>query len=127
MAKKKSTLSKKAADKLWSDFESLPPVLTSNQVDELETAAQSRAKGDGVARRVALATLSQPGAHLIKSFEKDRDAAVAFAAAARGIAGYREYLKGLDEALQAAEVRIRTALCVRDDMQDVIAEAEGHP
>ena len=77
----------------------------------------------GPARRAALAVLAQPCEHLFAQIESNRAAAVALAAARASIADYLAHLAAVVETMKAAELRLTLGLCVRDDMEEVIAEA----
>lgn len=107
---------------LYHRLRALPAAITEVQAREME--ATFREDRHGLARRAALAVLSQPCEHLFTQIESDRATAVAMAASRGWITDYLAYLAALAETMKAAELRLTTALCVRDDMGAVIAEAE---
>ena len=77
----------------------------------------------GQCRREGLAVLTAPAAKLVKAIEGGYGDAVAFAQLADALDAYIRELTTSIDLLKGAETRIRLALCSRDDMDAVIAEA----
>lgn len=106
---------------LYHRIRAMPAAITEAQVIEMEKALSEDRHGP--ARRAALAVLARPCEHLFAQMESDRAAAVALAAVRASIADYLAHLAGVAETMKAAELRLAIGLCVRDDMDAVIAEA----
>lgn len=79
----------------------------------------------GITRRSCLAVLKMPASEIFDTIERDHAAAVALADLAACACEYKGRLRALAELVEAAELRIKVALCWRDDMEAVIAEASA--
>lgn len=119
---KKNRISDKKADDLYASAKALPAALTKEQMIEMEDVY--REDRNGLARRAALATLTVPCAGLFESVEQDRETAAAMASVALAMRGYIEHLEAVKNIVVAAETRVSMALCAREDMADLFAEAE---
>lgn len=119
-ANKKPALSIKAADKIWRDFRKQPAQITGEQVDRMEKKAQEET---GLARRIALQSLTQSGKELSEAM-RDRETAVAFADAIRVIESYERRLKAMAELMHTASIRLGIAMSARRDMQQIMRAAQ---
>ena len=126
-AKRKTTkpahISEKRAEKIFDTLLKSPAPLRKRDLDELERHAQE--DSHGVNRRLAFSILTLSGKKLVAAIRKDRDAAVAFAEGAECLHGTIGHLEGLLGFMRCAETRTRIALVIREDMQEIIAEARG--
>ena len=77
------------------------------------------------ARRVGLIFLSKPWEEMADAIAKDRDLAVAFADVALRLEESIDCLKALADLLLTAQTRINLALCNREDMKAVMAQAKA--
>lgn len=119
--KQREPESDEALEAFYQRIRAMPAAITEAQALQMEAAF--REDRHGLARRAALAVLSQPCEHLFAQIESDRATAVAMAASRGWITDYLAYLAAVVETMKAAELRLTTALCVRDDMDAVIADA----
>ena len=106
------------ADELFRLLEKAPAILDDIEATHLENIA----KDIGVTRRIASATLSNTGQHLIDGILKDRETAVAFAS---GVDIARHHLKQqekLNEMIETFIARVEVALCYRPDCEAIKAE-----
>lgn len=124
-ARKQTSISDAEANKIFKDYEKRKAVMTKKMMFKYEGAVSHSNTTDnhGAARRTALAVLTMPCGKLIRSIEKDRKAAVAFAAAEAVIADYSKLLTELSGLIDEAHRRLGVALCIRTDMTEVIEEA----
>jgi len=106
---------------IYHRIRAMPAAITEAQLVQMETNFGKDSYGP--TRRTALAVLSRPCEHLFAQIESDRTTAVAIAAARASIADYLAHLAAVIETMKAAELRLTVALCVREDMETVIAEA----
>lgn len=106
---------------LYRRVRAMPAAFTEAQMLQMEAAFSEDRHGP--ARRAALAVLAQPCSPLFGRIESDRAAAVAMAAARASIADYLLHLAAVVDTMKAAELRLTLGLCVRDDMDAVIADA----
>jgi hypothetical protein len=132
MAKKNSTKTAAAldaldedafAEKLMSDFDAQPAQITKEQLDKIEAnfSGLSRRRS----RRCALATLAMSGMQLTKAVTGDRDGALALAVARLSIGEYASHLRLFADMMESADTRIGIALCIREDMQELLLEAKA--
>jgi hypothetical protein len=110
------------AEKLFRDFDAQPAQLTKEQVDKMEAnfTGPSRQRS----RRAALATLALSGKELTRNVTSERDSALALAVARVSIEEYASHLREFAEMMESAGTRIGVALCSRDDMNELLAEAK---
>lgn len=101
-----------------------PAALTTAAMNAIERRVT--ADEDGQNRRIGFSVLTRPMTELIASVDSDRDAALSLAMAAHWIGEYRRHLEELVEMMLCAEKRIGHALCVREDLDDVLREARLH-
>jgi hypothetical protein len=80
---------------------------------------------DGQNRRVAFIAMMKSGKELIDLANKDRDSAVVVATMVESAVLCHKRLLELADMVKTAEVRARVALCEREDMTSVIAEAKA--
>jgi hypothetical protein len=128
MRKTKQSVKKRAqdyafAEKLLSDFDAQPAQITKEQVAEIEKTFT--AVDPARARRTALASLALSGMELTKKAVGDRDDALTLAQARVLIERYASSLREFAGIIESAGVRIGIALCSRDDMQELVVEAEA--
>ena len=127
VAKRKATkpahISEKQAEKIFNTLLKSRAPLRKRDLDELEQHA--RDDSHGVNRRLAFSIMTLSGKKLVAAVRKDRDAAVAFAECADCLHGTIGHLEGLLGFMRCAETRTRIALAIREDMQEIIAEARA--
>lgn len=111
-------------DTLWLTFQESPAQLARDQMENMEQRAQDTEHSRGVARRLALATLTRSGQEIIDSI-KERSIAVAMADTVRVIDDNVSDLQTLIELMQSASLRITMALCTREDMQEILDEVKA--
>ena len=124
-AKKTSRAGKRdeaALEKLLRDFDAQPARITNEQLDKIE--ADFLGLSNRRSRRSALLSLTMSGMELIKTVTGDREDALAWAVASTCIHDYVSRLREFADMMEGASTRIGVALCSREDMQAVIAEAE---
>jgi hypothetical protein len=80
--------------------------------------------GMALNRRVAMMILTRPGKFVIDWARGDRKTAVAMADGVLGIRDTVKRMRELADLLEAAEWRLAIALCEREDMTSVYAEAK---
>jgi hypothetical protein len=107
------------ADKMLRNIRKSPALMTHEQMYEYEKGVQT---DSGIARRGALAVLTQPGAKLIDGIYQDRETAVAMAAMYELISVYHKDLEGLTKLVDVALARLIVALANRTDMNEILAE-----
>lgn len=112
-----------ADEKIFYQLKAAAPLITEDVLQDIEQSFLS--VEDRVTRRAALLVLLRPGSELIDKIERDREAAVAFAELMEGVGNYAKHLRQVTGLLHAAEGRLLIALCVREDMQSVVAEAQA--
>ncbi len=109
----------KLFDKLMAETE---PAIPEGLVDEVERS-MTGSGADAVHRRIALISLSRTFKVTAENIRDDREAAIALASAAALIKSSARKYRGLADLMDTAEVRIQIALCQREDMDAVLAEA----
>jgi hypothetical protein len=114
------TLTEQEADKIFADFESQPAQITEDQM----YAMAQKYLDLGVSVRAGLAMLSRSGADLVEWVKDDRDFALAAAVAANSISECAGKMKELGEMLDSSALRLSLALCAREDMRELMEEAE---
>jgi hypothetical protein len=110
-------------EKILSDFDAQPAQITEDWLNEIE--ASFTGLGMRRSRRAALATLAMSGMELTKAVADDRDAAAAFAVAQLSIKEYAARLREFADMMDSAQTRISVALCIRPDMEALLAEANA--
>lgn len=108
------------ADALFAKMETKEPLMTCEDIDELE-AMWERQRGN---RRAALVLLTKPWAWLNQQVTENRKFAVAVAQI-KMLADEVGLYKGLAELMEAASVWSMVALASREDMSEVIEEAKA--
>ena len=106
------------ADELFKHLQNAPAILNDIEATHIENIT----KDIGVTRRIASATLSKTGKHLVEGILKDRQTAVAFA---DGIEIARYHLKQqeqIGELIETFIARVEVALCYRPDYEAIKAE-----
>lgn len=123
MAKKKSTRKKLEALKLVPDaFEKASALLSRDQAYDLEEKIGK--DPFGLTRRIAFVILTQPGQRLIDLIKNNREFAVGHAAVLDNLQEYEKALRELADMIGCAHMRARVALCYREDMKDLYAQAK---
>jgi hypothetical protein len=113
--------------RLYQKLRRAPAAFSREDMHAMETAYQKHAFGpEGFApyRRSILFFLSMPAKKVFDGIRDDREEAVAFADALLGARAYVEWLRAVTETMVAGITRLEIALCAREDMDEVIAEAE---
>jgi len=113
----------KAAMKLFDKLMAEKKPMVGEGFREAVERSMTGAGADAVNRRMATAYLSKPFKEIAEKISKDRGTAIAFASAAVCIKSSAEKYKTIADLMGSAEVRIHMALCQREDMQEILAEA----
>lgn len=119
----KAEISDERAAELYEECRVQPAAIDAAQMHKLERAV--RDDPHGVTRRVALATLAKPCAVLFDAVERDRAAAVSIAHACDALDTYCGHLQAVLDTMEAARLRMELALCGREDMDAIYAEARA--
>jgi|GEM_PF-2843832 hypothetical protein len=109
---------------LWEQFESQPAQFTCEMAEGMEKRAKEAELPHGITRRIALASLTRSASDLIGAIKDDRDAAEALAESSQAISDMVKHLGAVCEVLTTARTRIEMALCVRDDMHEIMGKLE---
>lgn len=80
---------------------------------------------NGPWRRAAMAYLSRPWSEIAEQIQNDRPTAVAFAGLSQALHGTAANYRLVAEWIEAAEHRLMVALCAREDMKSVLADARA--
>jgi hypothetical protein len=113
--------SRKQMEKLFAEIQQAPPTLSLEEMKEIEAAMNEDL---GSVRRLALATLTRPGATLLESVKRDREAAVTFAGAQSLLNVYITRLRRVADLLEQTNVFIMMALSQRADLDEINAEVQ---
>jgi hypothetical protein len=127
MAKRNSKAGAKIeidAEALWMQFASQPAHFSTDEMQEMKRHAQEVERDFGVTRRRALATLTKSSAELIDGIKDDRAAAEAVAYVSRAIRVAAQHLGAVCEVLTTARERLDMALCIREDMREIMEKVE---
>lgn len=108
------------ADALFAQMETKGPLLTCEDMDEIEAMLERQRRN----RRAALVLLTKPWAWLNQQVTEDRGFAVAVAQI-KMLADEVGLYRGLAEFMEAASVWGMIALASREDMSEVIEEAKA--
>jgi DNA primase catalytic subunit len=106
------------AERIYEQIEASPPILTKDQVQEIEKLI----KNDAI-RRTALFLASMSGAETCKKIADDREFAVATAGIYSELPALQERYQALVSLFEDLNKRLMVALCSREDLQEI--EAEG--
>lgn len=109
-------------DSFADEFLSQPPQLTADERDQIEVRAGG--DHDGIVRRLALASLTRSAAELVEAV-KSREMAVNTAHVSNHIEDYSDRLRSLADMMYSASMRLRLALCSREDMESVVEEGKA--
>lgn len=112
-----------SADKILREFDRQKALLTEKQVSAIERHFRQDG-GDAQYRRVGLAMLMQSGKRLVELAESDRETGEMLADAAEGIKRSAKRHQLLAEFLESSATRVEVALCVREDMVDLLKAAK---
>ena len=96
-------------------------VLSEEMLDAIERRFCDGA--NGAARRTALVTLLKSDDWLFRAVAEDRETAIAFADIAQCASAYSHRLREVADLVDRAATRINVALCTREDMDAIVAEA----
>lgn len=107
----------------YQQIRAMPAALTKEEMRKMEESFQKDLHG--VARRAALAVLTNSCAYLFEQIESDRAAATAIMDALFAIDEYLEHLRGVTETVAAASERLTVGLSLRDDMQEILEEVKA--
>ena len=123
MAKSKKNRDDAFAKKLLRDFDAQPAQITNEQLDKIEADFLGLSKRRS--RRSALLSLTMSGMELTKTVTGDREDALAWAVASTCIHEYASRLREFADLMERASTRIGVALCSREDMRELVLEAEA--
>ena len=110
-------------DRFFRQLERSKPILTEGDISRVDDLLIRGPHARN--RRVAMMILTRPGKFVVDWAQESREQAVSMA---DGVLGIRETVKAmrqLTEMMEAAEWRLAMALCYRDDMKSVYAEAKA--
>lgn len=118
------TLSDAEVDEVWQALLASSPLVDDQQMRRIE-AVQASAGASTIPRRALLAIATRSGADLAARCEEDRAYAVGLAAIVAGGRAWAERQEALLDLANAVITRAEVALCVRADMDAVLAEGEA--
>ncbi|MGB0218807.1 MAG: hypothetical protein ACPGJF_05690 [Sinimarinibacterium flocculans] len=127
MAKRNSKAAAKQdfdAEAMWLQFASQPAHFSQEEMREMERHAQEAERAHGVTRRCALASLTRSAQQLIDGIKDDRETAEATAAVSSAIGNMLQHLGAVCDVLTTARTRLDMALCIREDMQEIVEKVE---
>ena len=123
IAKRKSPrLTEKEAKRIFNQLKKAPAICTKGDVGEIDRELMTG--NAGVMRRVAIAVLSKPGKFVIGIANGKREKAVAMAEGMLSIQHEVKRMRELADIMDMAQRRMGIALCIREDMQEILAEAK---
>jgi hypothetical protein len=108
-------------ERLFEQLEAQPAQNTPGSTDKID--ANFVGISDRRTRRAALWTLEKSGQELIDA-ATEREGAVAMACVSTAAMDYSKRLREFADMMERASIRIRVALCSREDMISVLEEAE---
>jgi hypothetical protein len=111
----------KVFDNLMAEKKPMVPATFLEEVEEGITGSGSAA----VYRRIALAYLSKPFPETAKGIASDKKTARAFAEVSVQLGDVVKQYQSLVDLLKAADTRLMLALCQREDMKQLLAEARN--
>lgn len=124
MAAKHSSkpISTAEANRIFDRVKRAPAICTEDDVARVDQELMNGSLA--LNRRVALFILTRPGKFAIDMARGDRKEAVAVADGVLGIRDTVRRMRELADILEAAEWRLAVALCEREDMESIYAEAK---
>ncbi|MDR2625035.1 MAG: hypothetical protein LBC37_01735 [Zoogloeaceae bacterium] len=108
------------ADALFARMEAKEAFLTCEDMDKIEATWKHEKRS----RRASLLILTKPWAWLNQKAIADREFALAIAEAWQSNEENIQFYKGLVEAIEQANIWAMTALCGREDMNDLLEEVK---
>ena len=120
---KKSRVTDKEADRIFNQLKKAPATCIEDDVGDIDRDLMTG--NAGVMRRVAIMLLTKPGKFVIDLAKGDRAHAVSMAEGMLSIRHEVKRLRELADIMQSAEMRMGVALCIRADMQEILAEAKA--
>lgn len=115
-------MTEEEADNILDEFNKQPAQITEDEMRQIEAAVQR--DNDGIARRAALGALARSAKELMDVAERDRGVAISLAVMADSIRTYSKRLDSLRSMMDSAATRISIALCIREDMSEILEEAK---
>jgi hypothetical protein len=109
-------------ERLFEQLEAQPAQITPGGTDRID--ANFVGISDRRTRRAALWTLEKSGQELIDAAIGEREGAVTMACVSTAAMDYSKRLREFADMMERASIRIRVALCSREDMVSVLEEAE---
>jgi hypothetical protein len=109
-------------ERLFEQLEAQPAQITPGGTDKID--ASFVGIPDRRTRRAALWTLEKSGQDLIDAVTGEREGALAMACVSTAAMDYSKRLREFADMMESASIRIRVALCSREDMVSVLEEAE---
>lgn len=106
------------AIRLYEQTEASPAILSKEQMYKIESNIQN-----DVNRRAAFAIATRTGKELCSGIAEDRDTALAILEVTLNIKELKENYQMLLDMFSSLETRFMVALCVRDDFEELLAEA----
>ena len=107
------------AARIFEQLKASAPLIDRDAIDNIERNIQ-----EDQVRRAAFLFASESGGALVEKVENDRDFAVIAAGIAEGLSDAQERYQALADLMQQLNMRIKTALCGREDMEQVIEEGK---
>ena len=109
-------------EQLFEQLEAQPAQIAPANTDKID--ANFVGISERRTRRAALWTLEKSGQELIDAITGERESAVAMACISTAAMDYSKRLREFADMMERASVRIRVALCSREDTVSVLEEAE---
>ncbi len=109
------------AEKITALAESKGPALTLDDMDTIEQVWNTQMP----MRRCTLAMMTKPYSWLAQKVETDRDFALTVAGIYGALCNGVGFYKTVANLMEQAEAKMMIALCTREDMDALIAEAEA--
>jgi hypothetical protein len=111
-------------DEMPDVLRAAPAILTVEELTRLEELIEQQREYDTYTRRLALAVLTKPGRELLEDVERDDRFAEALAVVDRSLDNYVGRVEELLGLLRNAQARNIILLAMREDMYELLAQAE---
>lgn len=108
------------AERLFEQLESAPPLLVRGDIEGIERSIQ-----EDQVRRAAFLFASDSGRDLVEKIKEDRDFAVIASGISEGLKDAQQRYLALADTMKQLDMRIKVALCGREDMEQVIEEGKS--
>jgi hypothetical protein len=119
-ASEDSSIDQMSPDEFADHLMAQPAAWTDEDVRLFERRRREFVASDDITLRLGLACMTRSVRDLAGPLETSREAAVAMADYARAARDYADRLKALARLMEGAACRAELALCVRDDMREIV-------